>query len=107
MCDGWIGPTRWSIIKFLTYCDGKIFFHKSIDTSDKMHDAAYILDLMEEMIDSVGEQYVMQVITDNEPQYKTAGELLMEQQPQIYWTPCAAHCIDFILMDIEKIRRVQ
>ena len=49
----------------------------------------------------------MQVITDNGPQYKAAGELLMEQRPQIYWIPCAVHCIDLILMDIEKIRRVQ
>ena len=71
-----------------------------------MHDAAYILDLIE-MIDSVGEQHVVQVITDNGPQYKAAGELLMEQRLQIYWTPCAAHCIDLILMDIGKIRRVQ
>ena len=62
---------------------------------------------MEEVIDSVGEQHVVQFITDNGSQYKTVGELLMEQRPQIYWTPCAAHCIDLILMDIEKIRRVQ
>ena len=41
----------------------------------------HILSLMKEVIDSVGEQYVVQVITDNRPQYKTIGELLMEQQP--------------------------
>ena len=106
MCDGWTDPTRRSIINFLTYCDGKIFFHKSIDTLDKMHDAAYILGLIE-VIDSVDEQYVMQVTTDNGPQCKAAEELLMKQQSQIYWIPCAAHCIDLILMDIGKIRRVQ
>ena len=76
MCDGWIGPTRWSIINVLT--DEKIFLHKSIDASDKIHDVAYILGLME-VIDSVGEQYIVQVITDNGPQYKAVGELLMEQ----------------------------
>ena len=107
MCDGWTGPTRWSIINFLTYCDGKIFFHKSIDASDKMHDATYIFGLMEEVIDSVDKQHVVQIITDNGPQYKAAGELLMEQRPQIYWIPCATHCIDLILMNIGKIHRVQ
>ena len=91
---------------FLTYCDGKIFFHKSIDALDKMHDATYIFGLMEEVIDSMGEQYVVQVITDNGSQYKAVGELLMEQRPQIYWTPYAAYCIDLILMDIRKICRV-
>ena len=80
MCDGWTSPTRWSIINFLTYCE-IFFFHKSIDASDKTYNATYILGLMEEMIDLVGEQYVMQVITDNEPQYKAIGELLMEQRP--------------------------
>ena len=68
-----------SIINFLIYCDGKIFFHQSIDALDKMHDAVYIFDLMEEMIDSVGEQYIVQVITNNGPQYKAVGELLMER----------------------------
>jgi hypothetical protein len=107
MCDGWTGPTRRSIINFLTYCDGKTFFHKSVDASDRVHDARYILGLMEEVIDSVGEQNVVQVITDNGPNYKAAGELLMEQRSHIYWTPCAAHCIDLMLMDIGKLRRVQ
>ena len=65
----------------LTYCDGKIFFHKSIDASDMIHDTTYILGLMEEVIDLMSEQHVMQVITDNGPQYKTAEELLMEQRP--------------------------
>ena len=50
MCDGWIDLTRWRIINFLIYCDGKIFFHKSIDASDKMHDAIYILGLMKWLI---------------------------------------------------------
>ena len=67
MCDGWTDPTRRSIINFLTYCDEKIFFHKWIDALDKMHDTTYILDLMEEVIDSIGEQHVVQVITDNGP----------------------------------------
>ena len=67
MCDGWTDPTRWSIINFLTYCDGKIFFHKSINTSDRVHDAVYVFGLMEEVIDSVGEQNVVQVVIDNGP----------------------------------------
>ncbi|XP_038975014.1 uncharacterized protein LOC113461998, partial [Phoenix dactylifera] len=62
---------------------------------------------MEEVIDQIGEENIVQVITDNGPQYKLAGQVLMERRPQIFWTPCVAHCIDLILMDIGKIRRVQ
>ena len=66
MCDGWTSPTRRSIINFLTYYDRKIFFHKSIDASDNVHDATYILGLIK-IIDSVREQKNVQVIIDNGP----------------------------------------
>lgn len=32
--EGWIIPTRQSITNFLIYCDRKIFFQKSINTSN-------------------------------------------------------------------------
>ena len=85
----------------------KYFFHKSIDASDKMYNTAYILGLMEEVIDAVGEQNIVQIIIDNEPQYKDTEELLMERQPHIYWILCAAHCINLILMDFWKLHKVQ
>ncbi|XP_038982755.1 uncharacterized protein LOC120110891 isoform X1 [Phoenix dactylifera] len=106
MCDGWTGPTRRSI-NFLTYCDAKTFFHKSVDASAYVHNIAYMLKLMEDVIDLVGEENVVQVVTDDGPQYKAAGQVLMERRPHIFRTPCAAHCIDLMLMDIGKIRRVQ
>ncbi|XP_038988520.1 uncharacterized protein LOC120112756 [Phoenix dactylifera] len=62
---------------------------------------------MEEVIDQIGEENIVQVVTDNGTQYKLAGQVLMERRPQIFWTPCAAYCIDLILMNIGKIRRVQ
>jgi len=30
------------------------------------------------------------------------GKLLMAKRPHLYWTPCAAHCLDLILEDIGK-----
>ena len=35
-----------------------------------------------------------------------AGKLLEAKRPNLYWTPCAAHCIDLILEDIGKIPRI-
>eukprot|EP00252_Welwitschia_mirabilis_P022552 TRINITY_DN612_c0_g1_i6.p1 TRINITY_DN612_c0_g1~~TRINITY_DN612_c0_g1_i6.p1 ORF type:complete len:561 (-),score=86.23 TRINITY_DN612_c0_g1_i6:842-2524(-) len=43
------------------------------------------------------------VVTDNGSAYKAAGRLIMSHFPQIYWTPCAAHCIDLLLEDFAKI----
>ncbi|GAU21409.1 hypothetical protein TSUD_32390 [Trifolium subterraneum] len=44
----------------------------------------------------------IQVVTDNVANYKAAGDLLMQKWKQLYWTPCAAHCIDLMLEDFEK-----
>ena len=43
MCDSWTGPTRMSVINFLIYCNGVMWFHKSIDASGRTQDATYLL----------------------------------------------------------------
>nr|GEZ88930.1 hypothetical protein [Tanacetum cinerariifolium] len=53
----------------------------------------------------IGEQNVVQVVTVNASNYKAAGKLLMAKRKHLYWTPCAAHCIDLMLEDIGKIQR--
>ena len=35
------------------------------------------------------------------------GKLLCAKYPTIFWTPCAAHCIDLMLEDIGKLAWVQ
>ena len=43
-------------------------------------------------------------MTDNEANFKAAGDLLSRQIPTLYWTHCAAHCLDLMLEDICKIK---
>jgi hypothetical protein len=42
------------------------------------------------------------LVTDNAANFKAGGELLMLKRKNLYWTPCAAHCIDLIFEDFEK-----
>jgi hypothetical protein len=42
MCDSWMDPTEMSIINFIVYCNGVIFFHKSIDAIGHSQDTQYI-----------------------------------------------------------------
>ena len=58
--------------------------------------------MLDAIVERIGEANVVQVITDNAANYKAAGHLLMEKRKNLYWTPCAAHCIDLILEDFEK-----
>jgi hypothetical protein len=42
ICDLWMGLTGMSIINFMVYCNGVMFFHKLIDATGHSQDAQYI-----------------------------------------------------------------
>eukprot|EP00253_Pinus_taeda_P015844 PITA_15844 len=54
-------------------------------------------------IREIGVQNVVQVITDNAANYVSSGKMLMERHPTLFWTPCAAHCLDLLLEDMRKL----
>ncbi|CAL8136761.1 unnamed protein product [Prunus armeniaca] len=54
-----------------------------------------------DVIKEVEPSNVVHIVTDNGLAFVKAGQMMMERYP-IYWTPCAAHCIDLIFEDIEK-----
>ena len=66
-----------------------------------------IFTLLTEVVEEVGVNNVVQVIMDNAANYVAVGKLLSLKYPTIFWTPCAAHCIDLMLEDIGKIEWVQ
>ena len=101
MSDGWTGPTKLSIINFMVYSKGSTIFLKSVDASDKIKDNKYIYGLLKDVIKEVGETNVVQIVTNNGSAFVKAGKLLMKKY-NLYWTPCAAHCIDLMFEDIAK-----
>ncbi|KAL6326314.1 hypothetical protein AAG906_005508 [Vitis piasezkii] len=101
MSDGWTGPTRLSIINFMVYSKGSTVFLKSVDASNNIKDHKYIYKLLKNVIKEVGVDNVVQIVTDNGSAFVKAGKLLMKKF-NLYWTPCAAHCIDLMFEDIGK-----
>ena len=101
MCDGWTGPTKLSIINFMVYSKESTIFFKSVDTSDKIKDNKYIYGLLKDVIKKVGEANVVQIVTNNGSAFVKTGKLLIKKC-NLYWTPCAAHCIDLMFEDIGK-----
>ncbi|XP_058089446.1 uncharacterized protein LOC131236340 [Magnolia sinica] len=99
MCDGWTRPTKLSIINFMAYCRGQPVFLKSINASTKIKDHKYIYDLLKGVIRDVGSQTVVQVVTDNGSAFIKARKKLIRKY-NLYWTPCAACCIDLMLEGI-------
>lgn len=96
-----------TILNFLVACPKGTIFLKSVDASDQVKDAQLLFHLLDEVVEEVGVQNVVQVITDNASNYVATGRLLEEKHPTIWWTPCATHCLDLMLEDIGKIEWVR
>ncbi|GJX19136.1 hypothetical protein Tco_0221813 [Tanacetum coccineum] len=108
LSDGWRDSiAQKDIVNFLVNSPKGSVFIRSLDVSEVTKDANTLFKMLENMVDEVGEQNVIQVVTDNASNYVKAGKLLEATRPHLYWTPCAAHCIDLMLEDIGNLERVK
>jgi hypothetical protein len=107
MSDGWTGQRSRTILNFLISFPKGTMFLKSVDASDQVKDAHLLFRLLDEVVEKIGVQNVVQVITDNPSNYVATGRMLEEKHRTIWWTPCAAHCLDLMLEDIGKIEWVK
>ncbi|XP_061369965.1 uncharacterized protein LOC133312734 [Gastrolobium bilobum] len=106
MADGWTDRCRRTLINFLVYCPKGTIFLKSVDASHASKTADLLFQLFEEVVLFVGPENVVQFVTDNAANYVAAGRLLEAEFPKIFWSPCAAHCINLMLQDIGKLEEV-
>ncbi|XLS45017.1 hypothetical protein HN51_001882 [Arachis hypogaea] len=102
MTDGWTDKRRRTILNFLVNSPKETVFLKSINASDICKTAEKIFKMIDEVVEEVGEENVVQVVTDNAANYKKAGQILIKKRKDLYWTLCAAHCIDLMLEDFKK-----
>ncbi|OMO59055.1 putative Zinc finger, BED-type [Corchorus capsularis] len=94
------------LLNFLAYCPEGTVFLKSLDGSGIINSSDALYELIKQVVEEVGFKHVVQVITSGEEQFIVAGRRLTETFPTLYWTPCAAHCIDLILEDFAKLARI-
>ncbi|XP_023640316.1 uncharacterized protein LOC17889560 [Capsella rubella] len=108
MSNGWRDPvSKKDIVKFLVNSTKGSVFLKSMDVSEVVKDARLLFELLYKMVKEVREHNVVQVVTDNASNYIKAGKYLMDERRHLYWTPCAAHCIDLMLEDIASLLAVK
>ena len=103
MSDEWTDQRNRTLINFLVSCPKGTMFLKSMDASDKVKSAQLICEMMEEVVQEVGEQHIVQIISDNAANYMATSKLFELRHPTIFWISCAAHCIDLMLEDIGKL----
>jgi hypothetical protein len=104
MSDGWTDKRGRHLINFLVNSPQGTFFLELVDASNESHSAVMLANLLEKRIEGIGKENVTQIVTDNGANYKAAGKILMERIPTLFWTPCAAHCLDLMLEDIGKLK---
>lgn len=81
-------------------------FVKSVDASNVVKDAGTLCNLFSEVIDWVGPANVVHVVTDNAANYVAAGKLIHDKYETIFWSPCAAHCMNLLLKDIGSMPHI-
>nr|XP_025703529.1 uncharacterized protein LOC112805350 [Arachis hypogaea] len=106
MADGWTDRCRRTLINFLVYCPKGTVFLKSVDASHISKTVEALFKLLRDVVLFVGPENVVHVVTDNAANYVAARRLLESEFPRLYWSPCAAHCINLMLQDIGKFVEV-
>ncbi|CAN1121515.1 hypothetical protein LINPERPRIM_LOCUS2227 [Linum perenne] len=101
MSDGWTDRKQRSICNFLVNSPKGTVFIESLDTSHSKN-TQKVFEMLDDVVEKAGEENVIQIVTDNASAYKAAEAKLMEKRTHLFWTPCAAHCLDLMLEDLEK-----
>ncbi|KAI3884693.1 hypothetical protein MKX03_016141 [Papaver bracteatum] len=98
LLDGWTDEKGRNMVNFVVDSPQGPIFLKSADFSDSIGDVDAMISLISGVIDEVGVQNVVQIVT-----YTTLGsmeEVGKQMTVSIFWTFCASHCIGLML---EKI----
>ncbi|XP_073053734.1 uncharacterized protein [Primulina eburnea] len=107
MGDGWTDKKSRTLINFLVNGPKGSIFVESVDAPSYSHNADKIYKLLSKFVNRIGEQNVVQVVTDNASCNVRAGRLLENNFPHLNWTPCAAPCLDLMLEEIFKISNLE
>uniref|UniRef100_A0A1J3F2C9 BED-type domain-containing protein n=1 Tax=Noccaea caerulescens TaxID=107243 RepID=A0A1J3F2C9_NOCCA len=106
MADTWTNAEGKTMISFLVSCPRGVYFHSSIDATDVTEDALSLFKYLDKLVEDIGEENVVQVVTQNTHICRSAGKLVEEKRKNLYWTPCAMHSTELVLEDISKLEFV-
>jgi len=98
LSDGWSDSCQSAIDKcFLFLLPSRGIFLKAMDAMNEVKTSEYISAFWMKHSRSWGENWV-QVVTDNASNCVWCRKVDYGEYRTIYWTPCAAHCLDLCYM---------
>ena len=98
--NGWTDLTRHPLINFMVSSLNGPDFLKTMDALRQYKDAQYMGELFIKVIEDVGVDSCVQIMTDNAPVCKAAGMIVEAKYPQVFWTPCIVHSLNLALKSI-------
>ncbi|KAI9181329.1 hypothetical protein LWI28_013883 [Acer negundo] len=107
MADSWNDVHGRTLINFLVSCPRGLYFVSTIEATDVMQDAANIFKLLDKVVEEIGEENVVQVITKNTASLKAAGKMLEEKRRNLFWTPYEGKEIEKIILNVTFWRKLQ
>ncbi|XP_031273580.1 uncharacterized protein LOC116132043 [Pistacia vera] len=106
MFDIWIDIRHRSFINLVAYSPASAVFLKSLDVSRERKTGIYLKEIVVSVIESIGQEHVVQFITNTGSNFTSTGDIGL--YPQMYKTRCATHGIQLLLTDIyEEVNRVK
>ncbi|KAF3785941.1 hypothetical protein EJ110_NYTH19194 [Nymphaea thermarum] len=103
MSDGWTNTRSRTLVNFLVYCPKGTMFLKSLDLSDIPKTVEILFNVFDNIVQEVGPANIVQFITDNAANYRVAGDLLFQKYRTFNWSPCATHCVNLMLQDLNEM----
>ncbi|KAK1574958.1 hypothetical protein Q3G72_001354 [Acer saccharum] len=103
LSNDWKDKREKILINFLVNCPKGSMFIESVDASSYAKTGESMFKLLSKFMEKIDFSNVVQVVTDSASNNVLAGRLLEAKYLILFWTPCAAYCLDLILEDIYKL----
>ncbi|XP_026385177.1 uncharacterized protein LOC113280814 [Papaver somniferum] len=100
MSDIWTDMKKRSFINVIAYSPKGAVFLKSVERSGESNTGLFIREVLLPVIEEIGAENVVQIVTDNASNYGLACNLIMEEYPHIIKSKCAAHGVQLLFEDI-------
>ncbi|KAK2649320.1 hypothetical protein Ddye_016809 [Dipteronia dyeriana] len=107
LSDGWKDRRERTLINFLVNSPRGSVYIESVGASGYAKTGEKMFDLLSQFVEKIGVDNVVQVVTDRASNNVLVGRFLEAKYPNLFWTPCVAYCLDLILEDIFKLKRMK
>ena len=98
--DGWQSPDGQHIRNYMIVLEDVAFLHSTTVSGTKTMNARAIADEILEVVDDIGADHVVSVVTDNASSETTAWDFVRDKLENILCTGCVVHGCNLLFKDV-------